>query len=361
MPMARTGIYFTLKALISPGEKVILSPYTIADVVNMVVCAGGVPVFADIEKTTCNISPESVESLIDDRTGAVLVTHFYGLACDMEAINTICGQAGVPVVEDAAQAFGGRRGNGFLGSIGRAGVFSFGIYKNINSLLGGLVVTDDDELASKLKEQLRDLPSQPKLPYLAKTLSALTIDAVTYPPIFANLFFPLFRYAFLNHIDPINDRLKIDTDPELKTTIPMSYTCRMSEVQAKMVLGQLDQVESDIRLRIETAKCYHDGLHDIDDLTLPPSREDFSHSYWYYPIQYGNRSDLVAHLMRHGRDVTMSYHRNCADLSCFSNWKRDCPVAREVADAVIYLPTYPRYTRAEVNMTIAAIRSYFKR
>src|SRR6185436_6528867 len=75
MPMARTAIYFAVKGLIKPGQKVVMSPYTIADVVNMVVCAGGIPVFADIERATCNIDPAEIERLVDNQTGAVLVTH----------------------------------------------------------------------------------------------------------------------------------------------------------------------------------------------------------------------------------------------------------------------------------------------
>jgi dTDP-4-amino-4,6-dideoxygalactose transaminase len=74
MPLARVGIYFAVKALIKPGQKIIVSPYTIADVINMVVCAGGVPVFADIQRETCNIDPAEVERLIDENTGSVIVT-----------------------------------------------------------------------------------------------------------------------------------------------------------------------------------------------------------------------------------------------------------------------------------------------
>ena len=104
MPMARTGIYYAIRALVEPGKKVILSPYTISDVVNMVVCAGAVPVFADIEQETCNIDAKQVEDLIDDKTGAVLVTHLYGLTCDVERIERVCRERDVPLIEDAAQA-----------------------------------------------------------------------------------------------------------------------------------------------------------------------------------------------------------------------------------------------------------------
>ena len=70
VPQGRVGIYLAVKAIIKPGQKVVLSPYTIADIINMVICAGGVPEFADIERETCNIDPVEIDKLIDEDTGA---------------------------------------------------------------------------------------------------------------------------------------------------------------------------------------------------------------------------------------------------------------------------------------------------
>lgn len=361
MPMARTGIYLTLKALIRPGQKVILSPYTIADVVNMVICAGGVPVFADLERGTCNISAEDVERLINNDTGAVLVTHFYGLMCDVERIKAVCDEHGVPMIEDAAQAFGARVGGRPAGTIGTAGIFSFGLYKNVNAFYGGLVVTRDEELKNRLEAEMAALPVQPVAGYLTKVISGLMTDIVTWPPFFGGLFFRIFRYAVIHDIDAINNRLKIDVAPELRTKIPASYLHRMSAIQAESILAQLDGVEAHFQRRLAAARRYHDGLEDIRELTMPPLRTDGSHVYWHFPIQTANPHDVVRHVMQQGRDIAVSYHRNCADLPCFSRWQRDCPIARETADAVIYLPTYPRYPLPEVDATIRAIRDYFGR
>src|ERR1041385_4142104 len=100
MPQARVGIYFTLKTFTAKKKKVILSPYTIHDVINMVICAGATPVFADIDRKTCNIDAKEVEQLIDHDTGAVMVTHLHGLSCDIETIAAICKRKGVALVED---------------------------------------------------------------------------------------------------------------------------------------------------------------------------------------------------------------------------------------------------------------------
>ena len=361
MPMARVAIYFAVKALIKPGQKVILSPYTIADVVNMVVCAGGEPVFADIERETCNIDPTEVERLIDDQTGAVMVTHFYGLACDIERIAKICKDRNVPLIEDAAQAFGVRVNGKPVGTFGDAGIFSFGMYKNVNSFLGGMIVTNSAALHQKVSAEVATLPLQGAGDYIKKVVQAAQVDVVTFPALFRSVFFRLFRYAFLNEVDAINNRMKIDLDPVLKTEMPKDYLVRMLPLQARMILGQLNRVDRDTQRRIEAAKRYHAGLHDIPEIICPPLRSDFSHMYWYFPIQVPDRHAMVGYAMRHGRDITESYHRNCADVPCFAPWYRDCARTRATAESLVYLPTYPRYTDAEIDKTISVIRRYFGR
>ena len=359
MPMARVGIYMMIKHTISPGQKVILSPYTIADVVNMVICAKGVPVFADIDRASCNISADSVACLIDKDTGAVLVTHFYGQMADVEAIQRLCDQNGVPLLEDAAQAFGARHNGRSAGTIGHAGVLSFGMYKSINSFFGGMIVTEDEALAKAVRREIADWPFLNTVDFAKKALSAFITDVATWPPLFRTVTFRLFRWAFLNNIESINNKLKIDVNPQLKCELPDNYRCRMTPLQARLIAAQLRNLDIQNDARIRAAKLYHAGLSDIPELLVAPLTTNREHIYWYYPIQYGDRAKLVGHVLRQGQDITMSYHRNCASMRCFQEYARDCPNAQVTADSLIYLPTYPRYGENEIKKTIKAIRGFF--
>lgn len=361
MPAARVGIYLTVKALIRPGQSVIMSPYTIADVVNMVICAGGVPVFADIGPNTCNIDAADVERLIDANTGLVFVTHFYGLACDIERIAAICASRGVPLVEDSAQAFGARVGGRPVGTFGVAGIFSFGLYKNITSFMGGMVVTADQGLRDRLRAALSGLPQQGLAALAPRIARGLLADLVTWPPAFKAFFFWVLRYAYLHNIGSVNNQLKIDVNPRLVTVIPPRYLARMTPLQARLALPQLDRIDADTRHRIAAATLYHNGLKDLPELILPPLRTDGSHLYTYYPVRYRDRDRLTRHLSRWLRDVQVSHHRNCAALPCFAPWHRDCPNADVTSRTLIYLPTYPSYGMDEVRRTIDEIRRFFGR
>ena len=358
---ARVGIFLAVRAIIEPGQKVVLSPYTISDVINMVICAGGVPVFADLERETCNLDPAQIEKLIDADTGAVLVTHLHGLACDMERVSAICRERSVPLIEDAAQAFGTRFAGRPVGGFGDAGIYSFGMYKNINSFFGGMVVTPRGDLAERLRTEVKGFPPQEISYYLTKVLSGVASDLATWPPLFQALTYPVFRYGFLHDVALLNQQVSVDVDPEMKRELPESYLRQLTPMQARLVLRQLEGVDDASRARIRAAELYHEGLRDLPELLLPPLRSDLSHTYSYYPIQVEDRDALLRHMMRQRRDVAAQHLKNCADLPCFEEWQRDCPRARETANSVVLLPTYPRYAVPELEKNVAAIRSFFGR
>jgi len=363
-PMARVGIYLALKHLIRKGQKVILSPYTIADVVNMVLCAGGVPLFADVEDNgSCNIDPAGVAQLLaeHDDVGAVLVTHFYGLICDIEPILAACKSRGIPVVEDAAQAFGARIGGRRAGTIGHAGIFSFGLLKTVTSFLGGAVLTSDPQLEGRIREELAGFSDPSAGPLASKMAKGAAFDTATNPLIFDTSVYWLFRYAYLHGLEFFKNQLDTDANPKACTSLPAAYAQRMSDGQAEIICDQLARCELDMRARIANAELYHEGLKDIPGLVLPPLRTDGSHMYLYYPIQCENRDKLALSMTKDLRDVQISHHRNCAAMPCFASYARDCPNAERAAQGVIYLPTYPGYGKDQVTANIEAIRSFFRR
>jgi perosamine synthetase len=359
MPQARVGIFLALKALVQAGQKVVLSPYTIHDVINMVICAGGRPVFADIERETCNIDAAQIEALVDGDTGAVLVTHLHGLACDIERIRAFCERRGVPLLEDAAQAFGCKVAGRQVGTFGTAGIYSFGMAKNVNSLYGGMVVTNDRALACRLREDLGDCPYTDEKTLMQRAAFCMIGDTITARPIFWLGPYWLFRYGCLHDVKALNNQLRGESDPVRRDAIPAHYLRRLTPMQARMIARQLAAVDTQSEIRIEYARIYQAGLADLPQIIQPPLREDGSHIYQTYPIQVPDRQCLLKYLMNYLRDVTIQHLRNTADLDCYREFHRDCPNARATSEQVLLLPTYPSYGRANVERNIALIRRYF--
>lgn len=359
LPTARFAIYLALKYLIKPGQEVILSPLTIVDVINMVICAGGVPVFADTEPDTGNIDVNQIAKKISSKTGAVLITHLHGLACQLDKIRTLCVQHQLYLIEDCAQAFTTRYQERYVGTQSDVGIFSFGMYKNVNSFYGGMLITPHQALYEKIKAEVEQLQPLPLKMYLKKFLFALATDISTAPVLFQSFTYWIFRYAFLNNISTINDIVTVDRYPTKKTVLSPKYRYKMMPLQARLILRQLDKVEKNNIARIQRADYYYSRLNDIPEIILPPMRKDHSHLYTYYAIQVPDRRDLMRYGNLNNRDWVLCHYHNCAALPCFDAYKQDCPQANQTARSLIYLPTYPRYSFGEVEKNIKCIRDYF--
>lgn len=360
MPMARTGIYYAVKATIKPGQKVILSPITIVNVVNMIICAGGVPVFADVETNTGNIDPDDLEKLIDDQTGAVLITHLHGLSCEMDRIVEICNKRNVPIIEDAAQAFSTRFKGKLVGSFGKIGIFSFGMYKIVNSFYGGMLITNDEQVAQKVSQEVNLLPPMTNKAFLKKVFSGLLTDLATSPLIFRNLTYWVFKYAYLWGVESVSKIVSVDADPTRFDTMPKHLLCRMIPIQASLAAPQLAELEKNNAKRIETAKKYYEALKNIPELILPPMRTDGSHTYTYYAVRCPDRLGLMRFAMENNRDLVLCHYHNTASLEIFKEFYRDCPIAQASANELVYLPTYPAYPDSEIEKTIAMVKSFYE-
>jgi dTDP-4-amino-4,6-dideoxygalactose transaminase len=136
---------------LEPGDEVVVSPYTMTASATAVLVFNGIPVFADVEKDFFCIDPDSFESKITDRTRAIVVVDIFGQPYDRDRINQIARKHGLLVIEDAAQAPGARLNGRWAGTLGDIGVYSLNYHKHIHCGEGGMVVTNDDNLANKVR------------------------------------------------------------------------------------------------------------------------------------------------------------------------------------------------------------------
>lgn len=361
VPQARFGLHLVFKNLLTPERpNVVMSPYTIHDVVNMVLAAGGRPVWADIESATCNVDAAEIEKLIDERTGAVMITHLHGLACDVERIRAICDARGVPLVEDSAQAFGARVAGRRVGSVGDAGVFSFGRAKNINAFYGGMVVTHSAPLAAAIRREVDALPDENSKKLVKRIAHCAIGDVATSQPIYPWLTFNVFRYGAIKGVESVNKVVQTENNPVRRETLPPAYRRRLTQMQARIIREQLPAVDGNTETRLRMARIYHEGLKDQPGILLPPWREDGSHIYLQYPVQLEDRWDYVRYMMRRGRDLSIQHMTSASDLEIFKDFYRDCPQARSTADRLVLLPTYPGYGEAEVRANVKVTLDYLR-
>ncbi|NHB91277.1 UDP-4-amino-4-deoxy-L-arabinose aminotransferase [Photorhabdus cinerea] len=148
---ATAGMHLTLMALgIGPGDEVITPSLTWVSTVNMICLLGAEPIMIDVDRNTLMIDAATVERAITPRTKAIIPVHYAGAPCDLDALRAIAQNAGIPLIEDAAHAVGTRYKNEWVGEQGTA-IFSFHAIKNVTCAEGGLIATDNNELAERIR------------------------------------------------------------------------------------------------------------------------------------------------------------------------------------------------------------------
>jgi dTDP-4-amino-4,6-dideoxygalactose transaminase len=217
-----------------PGDEIITTPITDMGALTPIIMQTAVPVFADVDPVTLNVTPDTVAERITGRTRAIIVTHLFGQPVDMDGVMTVARRHGIPVIEDSAQAFDTYYKGKLCGTIGDIGCFSFQQTKHMTTGEGGMVVSND-----------------PKLARLAR----------------------LFRDKSWPYGEELMDHLFLG----------INY--RMPELVGAVGRAQLARVASVVARRQETAKKFNALLSDVKGLTLAvPQVADSTHSYWKYPL-----------------------------------------------------------------------------
>ncbi len=236
---ATSGLYCAIGAAgCGPGDEVIITPWTMSASAAAIMGYNAIPVFADIAPDTFNIDPESIRERLSDRTRAIMVVNLLGQSADMDPIMEIAQQHNLCVIEDAAQSIGAYYQGRFSGTIGHIGVFSLNCNKLIQSGEGGVVVTNDDELAHRVS---------------------------------------LIR----NHAEAV-----IGTGMPVNSLINMlGWNYRMTEIEAAISRVQLTKLEGLIAERRKLAEYFTEGIATLDGLIPPVIRQDCTHVYYRYPIK----------------------------------------------------------------------------
>lgn len=226
---ATAGMHVVLMAMgIGPGDEVITPSQTWVSTINIITLLGAEPVMVDIDRDTLMVSAESVKKAITPRTKAIIPVHYAGAPCDLDALRAVADEAGIPLIEDAAHAIGTRYKDEWIGGKGTS-IFSFHAIKNVTCAEGGLVVTDDDELANRVR---------------CLKFHGLGVDAF--------------------------DRQIQGRKPQAEVVEP-GYKYNLSDIHAAIAVVQLSRLEEMNAKRAELVALYREKLQDspLEMLSVP--------------------------------------------------------------------------------------------
>jgi perosamine synthetase len=239
---ATSGLYAAVGACgISPGDEIIVSAYTMSASAAAALVYGAIPIFADIEEEYYCLDPRSIESKITPRTKAIIIVDIFGQPYDRDAINAIAKKHNLTVIEDAAQAPGAMLGDQYAGTLGDIGVYSLNYHKHIHTGEGGIIVTDNDLLAHKLR---------------------------------------LIR----NHAEAVLSAKGIQDKSELINMVGFNY--RMTEIEAAIGREQLKKLPVLLEQRLENTAYLNEQLSKIPCITPTKIRPNTKHAFYVHPLQF---------------------------------------------------------------------------
>ncbi len=353
VPSARSGFSWILQAWgLEPGDEVILPALTYWAIPAAVVALGLRPVFADIGLRTHVLDPEAVEAVVTPRSRVVVPTHLFGTPCDMDAIRAVAERHGLRVVEDVAQALGARWRGQRVGSLGDAAYGTFGLTKNITTLSGGAVLTDDGALADRVRQQVADLPHRGRPEVLKDVLTGVAMRLATDRRVYPWAVHPWVRLGGALGRDPIDTAF--GETPALPSGPPGGARPRAAQAAVgRLQLRRMDRLNG---ARSRNGRFLDEHLAHVADLELPEVPEGAEPIYMSYVVHHPRRDALAAELRRLGVDTTVGFMSDCTTLDFVPAPQAPCPNAAEAVARMLHLPVHPGLRDRDLRWIVEAVR-----
>lgn len=242
---------------IKEGDEVIVPPLTMSSPAISVLQANATPIFADVERDTFQISADSIEKLITDKTKAIMTVSLYGLAPDYDAIVKLCKKHNIYLIEDNAECFLGKYKGKLVGEFGDFSSYSFQATKHMTSGEGGMLITNDETLAD-----------------IARKFTSL-------------------GYAGVSSKQGKITKLDIQ-DPNYIRHVTLGFNYRMSELCSAVALAQLERLDDLVNCRIKTAEIFDEVFNETDLFVKQTTPSDCVNSYWAYSVYLNEKLTLDA-------------------------------------------------------------------
>ena len=354
----RIALYFILEAMdFPPGSEIIVPAFTFWVVPEIARVAGLKVVFADVDPVTFTLCPGAVERAITPNTRAVLPTHLYGLACDMDPILELARRHDLKVIEDCAHSLGATYRDRMVGTLGDASFFSFQAFKPLNTYGGGLAWMRDADLARRVGEFAdgEQWPSEKRVEQIF--WGGKWQHTFIRPKVFTYSLFPIWYAASWLNAQP-DKRLWEDVRP--LDPLPGHYRGRFTNVQAAIGLAGLKRLPDFIERTRRHARMLDDVLGDVPDITIPRIPADRTHVYYQYCAYVPDGETLVKRCIRRGVDVAPMHVDVCTNMKLFG-WKGPAMPGAERAATAVQVPVYESLSDEEIERVGRLVREQVMR
>ncbi len=349
VPSGRMGLFLILKNLgLEEKSHVLVPSFTYWAVPRMISFLHFEPLFTDIDLKTCTIDSSEIEKNIIKPTRAIVATHLYGLPCPMDEILAVAKRHNLFVVEDCVQAFGAEYKGKKTGSLGDAAYFGFGITKDLFPLGGGIIATNNDILAEKIKKETISYGFLGRPDVVMRSFKAMAMKLCTQPVVF-----PYFLYPFICAVSFFLGKDIVDCIFEEKEKVFESLpkdglNLVPHALQSDIGLEQIKHLDSLHNKRIENAVYLLKNLEGIEGITLPFLPKDNTKNIFVnFPLRYEHRNVLARALLKRGIDTSLGYMRAYGASS---------HNAIALQRSILHIPISPYLRKTELSYIARSIR-----
>ena len=313
---------------IKPGDEVIVPPMTFAATANCIVFQGGTPVFTDVDSDTLLLDPAKVEEKITEKTRAIIGVDYTGQPCDWDRLREIADKYGLRLVADGCHALGAEYKGRKVGSLADMTIFSFHPVKHITTGEGGMITTDDAELAERMR--------------LFRN-HGITRDPKCFSPLTSDL------------------RLQTSDFSWFYEMVDLGYNYRITDFQCALGISQLHKLPKFLERRREVARKYDEAFSGLSGINPLAVRSDALHAYHLYVVRVDpgasgvDRTTFFTNLREQGVCVNVHYipvHLHPFYRETFHARLGLCPVAEAAYEQIISLPMFPGMTDEDVERVI---------
>ena len=346
----RVALYAILKALgVGEGDSVILPGYTCVVVPAAVSYLGAKCSYVDIVPDTYNIDPSRLDAALDKKTKALVIQHTYGIPAAVDELLDWASKHGLPVIEDCCHSLGSTLMGKKLGTFGVASFFSSQWNKPYTTGLGGLVATNDESLAARIRTFQEDECVSPSRAEERLLMLQCLAHHWFFFPKTAGLVTGLYRALSSKLL--IGSSCPLDLTPEM----PENYSKLMSPGQAVLGLREVEALDDNVSHRKQIAQVYRKTLEDVGwrQPHLPKGAEV---AFVRYPVRVGNKDELLKRapwrLIELGDWFDCPIHPKKANPALFGYTRGMCPQAEKASREVINLPTHRKVSKASARRTV---------
>jgi len=348
----RMALYAILKALnINKDDEVILPGYTCVVVPAAIIMSGARPVYVDISREDYNIDANKIEAKITPKTKAIIAQHTYGSPCDLDAIRTICERYKLYLIEDCAHTIGTKYRGEKLGTIGDASFFSTDHTKYISTSIGGIAVTNNNSIGKRLSSVYSKTPFLNKNQILRILAQFIVVNLLYHP-----------RFYFLGRaLYYLYERARLPffmgNYEEIKRPDNYPYPARLSNIQAKIGISQLKRLKQNTKHRRSIFARYQQVFSGFKIKNTSPSPLRFV-------FEVTNREEWIKRLSLLLKVETWfdsCAHGKYCSLSEIGYNHGSCPIAEEVTQRIINLPTHQKVRPQDVDEIASLLNNDFMR